>query len=134
MAHNLLLWFPACKGLMGRIGHLCRLRLGLHSLLSWLTMTPMEHGPHKEHWTTLTIRHISATQKEQLRVRAARHGRSMESELRHILAEALAQDAVAEMTLAERIRRRFEPLGGLDLPERAPSVGRESPTFDSCTT
>ena len=48
----------------------------------------MRHG--FETWmTTLTIRNVDPALKEELRVRAARHGRSMEAELRHIIKEAL---------------------------------------------
>jgi plasmid stability protein len=38
---------------------------------------------------TLTIRNIDTTVKEQLRVRAARNGRSMEAELRAIVTAAV---------------------------------------------
>jgi len=80
-----------------------------------------------ELWTTLTIRHVRAAQKEQLRVRAALNGRSMESELRHILTEALAKDREHTDSLAEAIRRRFEPLGGVeDLPSH-PAVKLSEP-------
>ena len=37
--------------------------------------------------STLTIRNVEPAVKEQLRVRAARNGRSMEAELRAILVE-----------------------------------------------
>jgi plasmid stability protein len=56
--------------------------------------------------TTLTIRNVDPALKEELRVRAARHGRSMEAELRHILKEALGGEKRAEPNLAEAIRRR----------------------------
>jgi plasmid stability protein len=65
---------------------------------------------------------VKPEQRELLRVRAARNGRSIESELRHILEEALAQESraeisLAEISLAESIRRCFEPLGFIyDLP------------------
>ena len=67
-----------------------------------------------ETWmTTLTIRNVDPALKEELRVRAARHGRSMEAELRQILKEALGGEKPrAEPNLAEAIRRRFLPLGG----------------------
>ena len=69
---------------------------------------------------TLTIRNVDAAVKERLRVRAARHGRSMEAEARTILGEAVAGDRDApEPNLAEAIHRRFAPLGGgvdLELP------------------
>jgi plasmid stability protein len=80
--------------------------------------------------TTLTIRNVDAALKERLRVRAARNGRSMEAELRQILSDTLAPDSSRELNLAEAIRRRFAPLGGvdLDLHPRVP-VG-EPPEFD----
>jgi predicted nucleic acid-binding protein/plasmid stability protein len=67
----------------------------------------MQHG--SESWmTTLTIRNVDAALKEELRVRAARHGRS----LRHILREALSgEKRRAEPNLAEAIRRRFPAAG-----------------------
>ena len=42
---------------------------------------------------TLTIRNFDAAVKERLRVRAARHGRSMEAEARTILSEAAAAES-----------------------------------------
>jgi plasmid stability protein len=64
------------------------------------------------------------TLKEQLRRRAARHGHSMEAELRQILRETLAAERSTEVNLAEAIRRRFAPLGGVDLEPHPPvSVG-----------
>jgi plasmid stability protein len=80
--------------------------------------------------TTLTIRNVDATVKERLRVRAARHGRSMEAELRSILGEALESDQEQEPNLAEAIRRRFAPLGGVELEPHPPVPVREPPTFD----
>ena len=52
------------------------------------------------------VRNVDPTLKEKLRVRAAQHGRSMESELRHILSDVLADDKGQEINLAEAIRRR----------------------------
>jgi plasmid stability protein len=64
---------------------------------------------------SLTIRGVDPALKEELRVRAARNGRSMEAELRHILTEAVGRGRRdAEPNLAEAIRRRFLPLGGAD--------------------
>jgi plasmid stability protein len=78
----------------------------------------------------LTIRNVDAALKERLRVRAARNGRSMEAELRHLLAQILAADGSREANLAEAIRRRFAPLGGVELePHPMVSVG-EPPSFD----
>jgi plasmid stability protein len=63
---------------------------------------------------TLTIRNVDAGVKERLRVRAARNGRSMEAELRAIVAEAVGGEHRREVGLAEAIRRRFAPVGGVD--------------------
>ena len=82
--------------------------------------------------TTLTIRNVEPEVKERLRLRAARHGRSMESELRHILRDVLtAEERGAERNLADAIHRRFKPLGGADDIESHPSVPvGEPPRFD----
>jgi len=72
--------------------------------------------------TTLTIRNVDSRLKERLRVRAARNGRSMESELRHILSAALGGEEKRETNLAEAIRRRFLPFGGVDQLEPHPPV------------
>lgn len=78
---------------------------------------------------TLTIRRLDPEVKERLRQRAARHGRSMEAEVREILKQALAARPETGEELYAAIRRRFAPLGGveLDLPPREP--GRTPPDF-----
>jgi plasmid stability protein len=78
--------------------------------------------------TTLTIRNVEATLKEKLRVRAAHNGRSMEEELRQILRETLGTGKRDhEPDLAEAIRRRFMPLGGVDELEPHPPVAVGAP-------
>jgi len=71
---------------------------------------------------SVTIRNLDEQTKERLRVRAAHRRRSMEEEARNILRAALAEDAATPRNLAEAIRRRFQPLGGveLELPAREP--------------
>jgi len=78
----------------------------------------------------LTIRDLEDAVKRRLRVRAAQHGRSMEEEARNILRTALAEAPRQPGNLAEAIRRRFAPLGGveLDIPPR--ETMREPPRFD----
>ncbi len=69
---------------------------------------------------TLTVRNLDEGMKARLRIRAAEHGRSMEAEVREILAAALAaQDP--PRGLGSRIARRFSDVDGpwLDLPPRA---------------
>jgi plasmid stability protein len=79
---------------------------------------------------TLTIRNIEPSIKERLRVRAAQNGRSMEAELRAIVTDAIGTTPSQEVNLAEAIRRRFAPFGGveLEIPPRTPM--REPPTFE----
>jgi antitoxin FitA len=69
---------------------------------------------------TMTIRKIDDQLKARLRVQAARHGRSMEDEARDILRTALSTELAQTASLAEAIRKRIEPVGGveLQLPER----------------
>lgn len=78
---------------------------------------------------SITIRRIDETTKKRLRLRAVKHGTSMEEEVRRILRAALAEDQPApDLVLA--VRRRFEHLGGLELeiPPREPI--REPPVPD----
>lgn len=77
--------------------------------------------------TTLTIRNVDPALKERLRMRAARHGRSMEAELRHILSTVLSGEEKRETNLAEAIRRRFLPFGGIDRLEPHPPVSIGDP-------
>jgi plasmid stability protein len=76
---------------------------------------------------TLTIRRLDEKTKTRLRVRAAHHGRSMEEEAREILRSALVTQP--NLNLADIVRRRFAPLGGveLELPPRDPI--RKPPDF-----
>ena len=71
---------------------------------------------------TLTIRNLDEHTKAQLRVQAARHGRSMEEEARTILRAAIEarQPEGCGLGLGSRIQAHFAQLGGveLNLPER----------------
>ncbi len=68
--------------------------------------------------STLTVRNLDEDIKTRLRVRAARHGRSMEAEAREILRSALS--AQPRAGLGTRIHNRFAGLGldELELPPR----------------
>lgn len=78
---------------------------------------------------TMTIRNLDDDLKSRLRVRAARHGQSMEEEARSILRSALAAEPLSGRALVDDIRALVEPMGGieLDLPARVPM--REPPDF-----
>lgn len=71
---------------------------------------------------SITIRKLDDTLKTSLRLRAARHGRSMEQEAREILKGALAVDSSKSVNMAVAIRRHIDPLGGVELrlPQRQP--------------
>jgi plasmid stability protein len=80
---------------------------------------------------SLTIRNLDEPLKARLRVQAAVHGRSMEDEARDILRTALAREASKPANLATAIRKRFAPLGGVDLPDLPRQPMREPPDFGS---
>jgi plasmid stability protein len=67
----------------------------------------------------ITVRNLDDRLKERLKVRAARHGRSMESEVRAILVEAVAEPGDSD-DLFQAMLDRFGEIGGveLDLPAR----------------
>jgi plasmid stability protein len=68
----------------------------------------------------ITIRNLDDSSKEQLRVRAAQNGRSMEAEARAILEAAVAHP-FAGLNIAQAFRKvalEFGGLDDLDLPSR----------------
>lgn len=84
--------------------------------------------------SSLLIRSLADTVKTELRVRAARHGRSMEEEARLIPAAALASPARRSSdglpwSLWDATRMIFGPENGLELelPPREPM--RDPPDF-----
>lgn len=76
---------------------------------------------------SITIRDLDPETKERLRIRAARHGRSMEEEVRVLLRSALAEGTAGPTRLGASIQGRFRELGDvrLELPPREPM--REPP-------
>ena len=78
---------------------------------------------------TLTVRDFDDELKAQLRVRAAENGRSMEAEVRAILADALTRP-ISTVGMGSRIRQRFSEVAAapLELPARTePARGAEFP-------
>ena len=78
---------------------------------------------------SIIIRRLEESAKARLRVRAARHGRSMEEEAREILKVALSGKRARDRNLAEAIRRRFAPLGGVELTDLPREPMRRPPKF-----
>lgn len=65
---------------------------------------------------TLTIRDLDDEIRDKLRVRAAEHGRSMEAEVREILAAAV-RISEPDYGLGERIHALFADIGGVEPDE-----------------
>jgi antitoxin FitA len=63
---------------------------------------------------TLTIRDVEEDVRASLRIRAARHGRSMEAEVREILRNAVVE-VPGDDRLGTRIHQRFAAVGGAEL-------------------
>jgi len=79
---------------------------------------------------SITVRNIPESTKRKLRARAAKHGRSMEEEVRQILGVVLKDREMTGKEWVESIRRRFVPLGGLELPKIPREPMREPPSFE----
>lgn len=70
---------------------------------------------------TLTIRNIDPEVRDEIRIQAAKNGRSMEAEVRDILSTFARQHKSTPKQVASRIQERFARIGGadeLDLPAR----------------
>ncbi len=78
---------------------------------------------------SLTIRNLEDSLKADLRLRAARHGLSMEEEARQILRQALAS-SVPSGSLAKRLRDRFAALEAENLPIPARQPSRPAPQWE----
>jgi plasmid stability protein len=83
--------------------------------------------------SSITIRNLDDSLKASLRLRAARHGVSMEQEVRNILQTTLSAESrlTPGLSFAQRINQRFKGLGGeaLVIPERQET--RPAPNLDA---
>lgn len=79
---------------------------------------------------SITIRNLDDPLKAELRIRAARHGRSMEEEVRAILREAISSPPAPGIHIVDAIRRRMAAVGGVDLGEIVREPMREPPDFE----
>ncbi|ALJ16573.1 FitA-like ribbon-helix-helix domain-containing protein [Sphingopyxis macrogoltabida] len=77
----------------------------------------------------LTIRNLDDPIKMHLCIRAARHGRSVEDEVRDILLRALSAESPAPEDLGKTIHCRFTSLGGIDLVPPPRESIRRLPDF-----
>jgi len=79
--------------------------------------------------STLIVSDLADDLMESLRLRAARHGRSMEDEARHILRSALATAPSSGRSLVEDIRASVESCGGIELEIPSRELQRDPPDF-----
>ncbi len=79
---------------------------------------------------SITIRDLDDEVKTRLRVRASAQGRSMEEEVRLILAEAVDRETVPAGGLGTAIHELFKPFGGIELELPPRETMREPPRFE----
>lgn len=77
---------------------------------------------------SLTVRNLDPTVKERLRVRAARHGRSMEEEVRHILQD-VAGPAEPSQNLSSIALSLFGAERGIELELPPREMEHDPPGF-----
>lgn len=63
----------------------------------------------------ISVRDLDEHVTARLKLRAARHGRSMEAEVRAILTETVAETGDERPNLAQAIRKRFAALGDAEV-------------------
>lgn len=78
----------------------------------------------------VSIRDLDDAIRDELRIRAARNGRSMEAEIRAILTDAVREPA-SERTLISALQHRFGALGGVDLELPSRATAPRAPDFAS---
>lgn len=81
--------------------------------------------------SSLTVRNLDESVKNSLRVRAARHGWSMEQEVRQILQKVVAPEQAGQVSFAERVNSRFAGLQVDSLPIPARRIARTPPAIDT---
>lgn len=80
---------------------------------------------------TLTIRELDDELHARLRVHAAKHGRSMEAEVRALLEERLSSSPLPESGLGSRIHARFTTIGYAEFELPARSEEARAANFDA---
>ena len=82
--------------------------------------------------SSITVRNLDDKLKANLRLRAARHGWSMEQEVRNILQSTLQAEPqeASGLSFAQRVNQRFKGLAAdeLSLPTR--QTARTAPDFE----
>ena len=81
--------------------------------------------------SSITVRNLDESVKNSLRMRAARHGWSMEQEVRQILQQTVAPEQAGAISFAERVNRRFVGMGVESLPIPSRQIARTPPESDA---
>ena len=81
--------------------------------------------------SSITVRNLDESIKNHLRVRAARHGWSMEQEVRQILQQTVAPELAGQISFADRVNARFAGLNVQALPIPARRPARTPPAFNA---
>lgn len=79
---------------------------------------------------SITIGNLDDALERHLRIRADKHGRSIEDEARDILRAAFDREPPRRGGLVKSIRAKIAPLGGVDLPHIPREPMREPPFQD----
>lgn len=80
--------------------------------------------------SSITIRNLDEAVKNSLRIRAARHGWSIEQEVRQILQQTVTPEQTQTVGFAERINKRFAGLDAESLALPTRRHARIPPSFD----
>lgn len=82
--------------------------------------------------SSITVRNLDDKLKASLRLRAARHGLSMEQEVRNILQNTLEAEPEggSGLSFAQRVNQRFKGLAADELTLPARQTARTAPHFD----
>jgi plasmid stability protein len=80
--------------------------------------------------TSINVRNIPKAHKDRLRVLAAEKGRSVEAEVRDLIAKAVEAQPPPPRNIGQAIMDRFDEIGGveLDIPPRV--MPRQIVKFD----
>jgi antitoxin FitA len=78
---------------------------------------------------SITIRNLDDDVKRRLRIRAARHGRSMEEEAREILQQVVGRPITAR-NLGQKVHDRFAATGSFDLPPVTRTAPQAAPELE----
>ena len=78
---------------------------------------------------SITVRNLDESVEYSLRERAARHGWSMEQEIKQIFQQTVAPEQAEQISFAERVNQRFAILKVERLPLASRQATRTPPDF-----